>query len=98
MRFAHFPTVTLGGNWIVQAQPDAGARLRELLGLAMANYGFDPVLCPQESVAALLSVLEKQGVLSVNAALAAAGQANPAGLRALMWPWKFDLVRVWPGA
>ncbi len=97
-RFAHFPTVTLGGNWIVQAQPQAGARLRELLGLAMAAYAFDPGLLPKESVAALLSVLEKQETLSVNAVLAAAGQANPAGLRALMWLWKFDLVRVWPGA
>lgn len=36
-----WPSRTLGGDWLVKAQPDAEARLRDLLGLAMANYAFD---------------------------------------------------------
>ena len=96
-RFAHFPTQTLGGNWQVRPQPDAAARLRDLLGLSMTNYALDAVLLPKEALAALLTVLEKQPSQSVNELLAAAGMATPPGVRALMWLWKFDLVKVMPG-
>lgn len=93
-RFAHFSSHTLGGDWIVAPQPDAEARLRDLLGLAMANYAFDATLLPRETIVALLSVLGKQGGQTVNALLAAAGVATPVGVRCLMWLWKFDLMRV----
>ncbi len=96
-RFAHFSTATLNGNWVVTPQPDAQARLRDLFGLAMANYAFDAVRLPKENVVALLEVLQKQGGLTVNALLAAAGLATPVGVRALMWLWKFDLLLVRPG-
>ncbi len=95
-RFAHFPTATLNGNWVVTPQPDAQARLQDLFGLAMANYAFDAVRLPKENVVALLEVLQKQGGLTVNALLAAAGLATPVGVRALMWLWKFDLLLVRP--
>jgi len=42
-------------------------------------------------------VLQKQGGQTVNALLAAAGLATPVGVRALMWLWKLDLVRVGAG-
>ena len=45
----HFPTQTLGGNWQVRPQPDAAARLRDLLGLSMTNYAFDAALLPKEA-------------------------------------------------
>lgn len=93
-RFAHFSSQTLGGDWIVTPQPDAEARLRDLLGLAVANYAFDTTLLPRETIVALLSVLGKQGGQTVNALLTAAGVATPVGVRCLMWLWKFDLVRV----
>ncbi len=51
---------------------------------------------PKENVVALLEVLQKQGGLTVNALLAAAGLATPVGVRALMWLWKFDLLLVRP--
>lgn len=95
-RFAHFSSQTLGGDWLVKAQPDAEARLRDLLGLAMANYALDAALLPRETILALLTVSGKQGVQAVNALLAAAGAATPAGARSLMWLWKFDLVQVRP--
>ncbi|MCX7178565.1 MAG: glycosyltransferase [Proteobacteria bacterium] len=96
-RFAHFSSQTLGGNWIVMSQPDAEARLRDLLGLAMANYAFDTALLPRETIVALLAVAEKQGGQTVNALLAATGAATPVGVRCLMWLWKFDLLRVVAG-
>lgn len=97
LRFAHFPTATLGGDWGVRARPDAVARLQALLSLAMVNYAFDPQLLSQESLTSLLTVLQSDGLHTVNSALATAGQATPAGVRALMWLWKFDLLRVSSG-
>ncbi|MFA6313075.1 MAG: glycosyltransferase [Sterolibacterium sp.] len=93
-RFAHFPSQTLGGGWTVTAQPNAESRLRELLGLAMANYAFEATLLPRETIVALMSVLGKRGSQTVNGLLAAAGAATPVGVRSLMWLWKFDLVRI----
>lgn len=96
-RFAHFPSRTLGGEWTVTTQPNAESRLRDLQGLAMVNYAFEATMLPQETIVALMSVLGKQGALTVNALLAAAGAATPAGARCLMWLWKFDLVRIVAG-
>lgn len=93
-RFAHFPSQALGGDNFVTSQPDAEARLRDLLGLGMVNYAFDAGLLPRETIVALLAALGKQEGQTVNALLAAAGATTPAGVRCLMWLWKFDLVRV----
>lgn len=95
-RFAHFSSQTLGGDSLVKAQPDAEARLRDLLGLAMANYAFAAGLLPRETIAALLAMTGKQDGQTVNTLLAAAGAATPVGVRCLMWLWKFDLVQVRP--
>lgn len=93
-RFAHFPSATLSGHWQVVIQPEASARLSSLLSLSMANYAFDTQMLSKEAVIALLTVLQKDVSHTVNSALAAAGQATPMGVRALMWLWKFDLVQV----
>lgn len=93
-RFAHFPSQTLGGDSLVKAQPDAQARLRDLLGLAMVNYAFDASMLPRETIVALLQVAGQQGAQTVNALLTAAGAATPVGARSLMWLWKFDLVNI----
>ena len=93
-RFGHFPSQTLTGDGMVAPRPDAQARLRDLLGLAMANYAFDATLLPRETIIALLTVLDKNGSLAVNALLRTAGAATPVGARCLMWLWKFDLVSI----
>lgn len=93
-RFSHFSSQTLGENWMVTPRPDAMVRLRDLLELSLANYAFDAALLPREAVTALLSVLGTQGGQTVNTLLAATGLATPAGIRALMWLWKFDLVQI----
>ena len=89
-RFAHFPTRTLAPGWAVQARPDALAHLSMLLSLAAANYD----ATPQHLYEALLSVLKAGTPHTVESLLAAAGLATPAGMRGLMWLWKFDLVEV----
>ncbi|MCX7174925.1 MAG: glycosyltransferase family 4 protein [Proteobacteria bacterium] len=93
-RFAHFSSQTLRGDWIVMPQCDAEARLRDLLGLAMANYALDSAMLPRETIAGLLETLGLHGAQTVDALLAAAGASTPAGIRSLMWLWKFDLVKI----
>jgi len=95
-RFAHFSSSTLSGTWVVTPLPDAEARLRELLGLAMANYAFDAAVLSPEAVEGLLAVLRRQGPQTAGDLLIAAGTRTPAGVRALMWLWKFGLVGVQP--
>ena len=95
-RFGHFPSQTLAGNSIVLAKPGAQSRLSDLLSLAMVNYAFEASLLPPEMIKALLAELEKSGGQSVNTLLTATGAATPAGVRSLMWLWKFDLVQIAP--
>jgi alpha-maltose-1-phosphate synthase len=95
-RFAHFPSHTMGGNWVVCAQTDGRVKLRDLLNLSMAAYGFDSALLPQETIVRLLAELEKNGKQDVNTLLLAAEATTPAGARSLMWLWKFDLVQIRP--
>lgn len=93
-RFSRFSSQTLQGDWIVAPRPDAEARLRDLMGLAMANYALDSALLPRETIAALLEALGKHGAQTVNALLTTVAATTPAGVRSLMWLWKFDLVRI----
>jgi hypothetical protein len=92
-RFGHFASQTLAGSWVVTLQPDALARLRSLQELAMVSYAFDAALLPKDTLTALLTRLFPKDQ-TVNQLLAAAGAARPAGVRCLMWLWKFDLVRI----
>jgi hypothetical protein len=84
----------LGGNWLVTLLPDARERLLDLLGLSMANYAFDAVMLPKESLTVLLGELKNKPLQTVNELLATAGMATASGVRALLWLWKFDLVRI----
>ena len=95
-RFAHFSSQTLSGSWQVTLLPDGVARLRDLVGLTMLSYAFDAALLPEESLMVLLAELEKKPLQRVNELLGAVGMATPAGVRALQWLWKFDLVRLRP--
>jgi hypothetical protein len=95
-RFGHFPTQTLAGNALVIAQPGARSRLSDLLGLSMVNYAFEASLLPPDTIKALLTVLDKSGSQTVNTLLTAAGAGTPAGVRSLMWLWKFNLVQISP--
>ena len=80
----------------MQAVPDAQAHLRQLLGLAMANYALDGSLLPAEAIERMLACAERRGAQSVNQLLAAAGAQSPAGMRCLMWLAKFALLRLSP--
>jgi len=101
-RFAHFPTATLQGHWQVALHGDAMARLPRLLSLSMLNYSFSADGVNAEMVEKLLSLIGGyngsngggEGGATVQAALFAAGCATPAGVRGLMWLWKFGLVDI----
>jgi glycosyltransferase involved in cell wall biosynthesis len=103
-RFAHFPTATLQGHWRVALQGDAPARLPGLLSLSMLNYSFSPDAVNAELVEKLLSSIGGSSAgrgggasgVTVQAALVAAGCSTPAGVRTLMWLWKFGLVEISP--
>jgi alpha-maltose-1-phosphate synthase len=93
-RFSHFSTHTLKGNWIVNSMPDAGVRLRELLDLQMASYALHAQLLPKESIVIILDWLELHPDVSVNTLLDSVKMTTSAGVRMLMWLWKFNLIRV----
>ncbi|MBT0963458.1 glycosyltransferase family 4 protein [Denitromonas iodatirespirans] len=97
-RFAGFASETLGGAWPVSARPDAAARLPALLSLPLANFVFAPHTFPRETPSVLLDGLRRGRAHTVDTLLAQAGLANEAGIRALMWLWKFDLVDIRPEA
>ena len=101
-RFAHFGTASLQGHWQVALHGDARARLPRLLSLSMLNYSFSADAVNAELVEKLLWSIGgpngsnggAAGGISVQAALVEAGCATPAGVRGLMWLWKFGLVDI----
>ncbi len=78
------------------------ARLPRLLSLSMLNYSFSAGAVNAELVENLLwSIGGPNGSnggganrTTVQAALVEAGCATPAGVRGLMWLWKFGLVDI----
>ena len=96
LRFSHFSTHTLRGDWIVSANPGADVRLQELLGLRLANYALDSTMFSAQEPVQLTTLLVNSGSQTVNNLLSAAGMATPQGIRALMWLWKFSIVGISP--
>lgn len=93
-RFAHFSTTTLHGGWAIQSQKNALDRLHQLLALNMTNYAFKDQVLESESLVAIITTLQMGNTHTVNSVLKASGQNSAAGVRALMWLWKFDLIHV----
>jgi hypothetical protein len=104
-RFAHYPTAVLQGHWRVALREDAQVRLPGLLSLAMLNYAFaedsldaalvERVLGSMATSARNVGQIDPnadQIDLAVKGALEIAGCSTPAGVRALMWLWKFGLI------
>jgi hypothetical protein len=104
-RFAHYPTAVLQGHWRVAVVYGAQARLSSLLSLSMLNYAFAVDSMDAALVERLLGAIGASGsgpsggtqaCVTVQTALVAAGCSTPAGVRALMWLWKFGLVNISP--
>jgi len=93
-RFAHFSTASLKGHWQVRMQPGAQARLSQLLSLSMLNYVFSADSMTAHTVEQLLAAAAIEEGATVQGTLSAAACATPAGVRALMWLWKFGLVEI----
>jgi len=95
-RFSHYPTAVLQGHWRVTLCPDSQALLPRLLSLSMVNYGSKRDSPDVALAERLLWALGSNDEPTVKGALVAAGCSTPAGIRALMWLWKFHLVDVRP--
>ena len=93
-RFAHFSTGALQANFIIRKAPDAEKRLVILSGLSTANYGFDDDLLPRDLVNTLLGQISRVDGLSLSKLIEGMGGASETWIRALMWLWKFDLIRM----
>ena len=94
-RFAHFATTPLDGRWLVQARPALKPRFNTLMGLAVANFAFEPTLLPAELLHAMVERLDAAPqALPVHELLQLSTLGTAAAARALMWLWKFDLVDV----
>jgi hypothetical protein len=95
-RFGHFASHTLRGDWRVHSHPDALQRLNQLQGLSMATYADRVESRAAELRSSLLECSVQRPFITVNALLEVANAAHPAGIRALMWLWKFDVLRLGP--
>ncbi len=95
-RFAHFASATLQGRWQVQLAPEAARRFEVLAELSVANYGFDAALLPKPLLQGLLKALATGGAHTVDTLLQQQGGASELRVRALMWLWKFDVIRLKP--
>lgn len=93
-RFAHFSTGPLQSNWMIRLAPQAQMRLGILASLAVANYGFDEELLPKELPPSLLNHIASRDGLRLNELIEHMGGASEIWIRALMWLWKFDLIRL----
>lgn len=93
--FSHYSTEILTGDQIVCAHGDAADRLKVLRALSMANFGLSAGLFSEDLPDKLLSELTEER--AVNDLLARSGErVSAAAVRALMWMWKFDVVRISP--
>jgi len=98
-RFGHFSTHTLADDAHVMPAEDAVPRLPTLLGLQMANYGFQPQGLTSDHVQAMLVAAQAaassgSGAAQVGTLVQRSGLPPALARRAVMWLWKFALVRV----
>jgi hypothetical protein len=93
-RFSHFPTTRFGGRWKVAARPHLKTRLAEMLTLSMTNYAMATGTVSQQTLESLAELISEHRVFTVDEVLSNSGCAHPAGVRALTWLWKFDLVKI----
>ncbi len=93
--FGHFATSQLSGDWIVTRQEDSADRLPKLLDIFVSNYGFEERLVKAEFASRLLDAIPTNGI-QVSRLLSDNNLSTQFGVRALMWLWKFDLIKVLP--
>lgn len=91
-RFRHFSTSQLQADWhFLPAQGNLD-RLQAITELPIARFGFDQYSFPASLPRDLLKALPPAGARA-DEWLAAAGMKTEFGVRALMWLWKFGLIR-----
>lgn len=91
--FRNFPSSDLNGTWWVSAEADAAQRLQTMFQIGIATYGFER---PQFTAALPKRLLAgiPAGGITIEALLSNTGLSTQFGVRALMWLWKFDIIKV----
>jgi hypothetical protein len=92
MRFSNFATKIVSQDWKIQLRPDANARLKDLLSLAMANYVFDTNPMMREDIESIVSILLNKSIIRVGDLPLLVGLSLEKCLLTIMWLAKFDLV------
>lgn len=95
-RFAGFPTAAIDDGWHLNADHHSASTLERLSALSVANYGFDPGLLPRDAPSRLLEVVLARDIGSVGAAMQESGMSEAVTQRALMWLWKFGVIKLKP--
>jgi glycosyltransferase involved in cell wall biosynthesis len=94
-RFEGFATRTTKDGEIVSLRDGAEALLARMLGLSLANYGFNPAFLDRSLLDRLVDALQRDaGPMTVEALLAAIGGPTPPARRALAWLFKFGVVEI----
>jgi hypothetical protein len=91
--FSHYPTASVGLDWVAAARDPGGVALATLLDLGVSRYGIGPRLIPREVVEAVHRALAT-GEQSMGSLLARLGGERDANILALMWLVKFGLAAV----
>jgi hypothetical protein len=97
-RFAHFASTQLSPAWRIKPHADLRRRLAVMGELSVANYGFDPLVLPKETLTAICDVLEESGDIAIGELLGQLQLGQALGYRAVLWLWKFDLIGLQPQA
>lgn len=94
LRFSNFPTSIVGQDWQIQLNPDANARLKDILSLAMVNYVFDTNPKMSVDIESLVSVLVNRPPIRIGDLPLLVGLSLEKCLLTIMWLAKFDLIKM----
>lgn len=93
-RFSHFSSGPIQSNWMVRLAPMAFERFDVITSLSAANYGFDQQILPKSLLVDWLKQISQAGAIRIAELTVQAGGFSAASICALMWLWKFDVIRL----
>ena len=96
--FATYPTRTIGAADLIVVPEGAARRWPDIVGLAMANFGFDALCLPPAVVQSLFATAQGRPAWLFTDLLAEAGGDPVIAERAVLWLAKFGLLAIAPSS
>lgn len=93
-RFSHFSSGPIQSSWVVGLSPGAVKRFELIASLSAANYGFDEQLLPKQIVETWFNQIAELEHIQLSNLITRMGGLTESSICALMWLWKFDLIRM----